>query len=47
MELYLAVKYVIERMLDLELERKCRLSRANEAMKAIKSKLQKNKNGSN
>lgn len=47
MELYLAVKYVIERMLDLELERKSRLSRANEAMKAIKSKLQENKNGSN
>ena len=47
MELYLAVKYVIERMLDLELERKSRLSKANEAMKAIKSKLQESKNGSN
>lgn len=47
MELYLAVKYVIERMLDIELERKSRLSKANEAMKAIKSKLQESKNGSN
>ncbi len=35
MELYLAVKYVIERILDIELERKSRLLKANEAMKAI------------
>ena len=47
MELYLAVKYVIERMLDIELERKSRLSKASEAMKTIKSKLQESKNGSN
>ena len=47
MELYLSVKYVIERILDLELERKKRELKASEAIKAIKGKLQEKNNGCN
>ena len=39
LELYLAVKFVIERMLDIELEKKANHNKANLAISAIKSKL--------
>ena len=44
LELFLAVKFVIERMLDMELEKKNNISKANIAMTAIKSKLKENEN---
>lgn len=40
LELYLAVKFVIERILDIELEKQRNQKRALDAMSAIKSKLQ-------
>ncbi len=43
MEIYLSVKYVIERMLDLELEKKDRNKKAKQAIAAIQGKLQSKK----
>lgn len=40
MQLYLSVKFIIERMLDLELEKKQNSDKAKAAIKAIKGKLQ-------
>ena len=40
MQLYLSVKFIIERMLDLELEKKENANKAKIAIKAIKGKLQ-------
>lgn len=40
MQLYLSVKFIIERMLDLEVEKKENSSKAKAAIKAIKGKLQ-------
>lgn len=40
MQLYLSVKFIIERMLDLELEKKENANKAKIAIKAIKDKLQ-------
>lgn len=42
-QLYIAVKFVVEQILDLELEKKTRGVKAKEAMKAIQGKLQEDK----
>ena len=42
-QLYIAVKFVVEQILDLELEKKTRSTKAKEAMKAIQGKLQEDK----
>lgn len=43
MQLYLSVKFIIERMLDLELEKKQNSVKAKAAIRAIKGKLQEEK----
>lgn len=44
LDLYLAVKFVIERMLDIELEKKNNLNKASMVMSVIKSKLKEEEN---
>ena len=44
MQLYLSVKFIIERILDLELEKKENANKAKSAIKAIKGKLQEERN---